>query len=123
MAKEANNTQANETKQPRVTLMSQARDMFATQLGKWVAGDFKGERRPYTTFRQTLINQFKDELNVTTPSAATMFNNLKNQALNDNPDLVLQRDPKIARVKSTRGPGRPRNDEKAEDKAEQTETA
>jgi len=103
----------------RVTLMSQARDLFAAQLLRWKNGDFKSEKRPYGALRKTLIGQFQKQLDVTVPSAATMFNNLRKQALADDPDLVLQRDPKIAKVKSTRGPGRPRA---TEQEAANTET-
>jgi hypothetical protein len=110
------------TKKERVTLMSQSRKLFAAQLKRWDEGKFKEEKRPYGTFRATLIMQFETKLEVSTPSAATMFNNLRKAALADNPDLVLQRDPKIVRVKSERGPGRPAGTKtKAESK--ETETA
>jgi hypothetical protein len=52
-----------------------------------------------------------------------MFNNLRKAALSDNPDLVLQRDPKIVRVKSERGPGRPVGTTKTKAESKETETA
>lgn len=46
---------------------------------------------------------------------------LKKEALEKDSDLVLQRDPKVARVKSNRGPGRPRKTStKDESKSEST---
>lgn len=115
-------SQAETTKKDRVTLMSQARKLFAAQLKRWQEGKFKDEKRPYGAFRKKLITQFKEKLEVSTASAATMFNNLRKEALANDPDLVLQRDPKIARVKSGRKPGRPAKTE-AETQAEgQTES-
>tara|TARA_B100000929_G_scaffold287512_1_gene274337 strand:- start:2691 stop:3053 length:363 start_codon:yes stop_codon:yes gene_type:complete len=96
-----------ETKKDRVTLMSQSRKLFAAQLKRWQEGKYKDEKRPYGAFRKKLITQFKEKLEVSTASAATMFNNLRKEALAADSELVLARDPKIARVKSGRKPGRP----------------
>jgi len=110
-------------KKDRVTLMSQARGMFSNQLGRWAKGEFKEEKRPYGAFRKQLISQFKEDLEVSTASAATMFNNLRKEALANDPDLVLQRDPKIARVKSDRKPGRPSNAEKQKEEQGEAQSA
>ena len=98
---------AKVVKKDRNTLMSQARKLFDSQLKRWADAKFESEKRPYGTFRSTLIEQFETELEVSTPSAATMFNNLRKSALTANPDLVLQRDPKFVKIKSERKPGRP----------------
>ena len=110
----------NAKQSARVTNMSKARKLFAAQLKRWQEGKFKSEKRPYGAFRKKLMSQFKEKLEVSNASAATMFNNLRKEALANDPDLVLQRDPKVARVKSTRGPGRPRKEES--EKSEQSET-
>jgi len=105
-------------KKDRNTLMSQARKLFDAQLKRWADDKFKSEKRPYGAFRSTLIEKFETELEVSTPSAATMFNNLRKAALTANPDLVLQRDPKIVRIKSDRKPGRPVGTAKTDQPAE-----
>lgn len=124
-AKKTETEQTVATKKERATLIAAARQLFGAQVKRWAEGKFTKEKRPYGAFRKLLMTQFKEKLEVSTPSAATMFNNLRKEALANNPDLVLQRDPKIARVKSNRGPGRPKNTkvEGTEAKTDEKETA
>lgn len=109
----------------RATLIATARKLFAAQVGRWQEGNFAKEKRPYSAFRKLTMSQFKEKLEVSTPSAATMFNNLRKEALDAQPGLVLHRDPKIVRIKSSRGPGRPKNTkvEGTEAKTDEKETA
>jgi transcriptional antiterminator len=109
------------TKQERATLIALARTLFTAQVKRWIEGKFVKGKRPYGDFRKLLMAQFKEKLEVSNSSAATMFNNLRKEALTNDPELVLHRDPKIARIKSERGPGRPKSTKVEDTKVETAE--
>lgn len=111
----ATNPVAAAAKAQRVTLKSQAQVIWDEELKLRSEGAYKESLRPNRDFRQKVLERFRNELGVTTASAATTYNTLKAEAetnaAKEGTDLKLGRDPSIAKPKKKGKPGRPRKAE------------
>lgn len=89
--------------QPRVTKISQAKSIFAAKLLMRDAGAYTSNK----AFRADVINSLVSDVDVNPATASTMYNTLKNEAMQATPGLMIARDPKKQKASSTGKRGRP----------------
>jgi hypothetical protein len=102
-AQESVEQKSVEQKQPRVTKISQSKSIFAAKLLMRDAGAYNSNK----AFRADVINSLVSDLGVNPATASTMYNTLKNEAMEATPGLVIARDPKKQKAPSTGKRGRP----------------
>jgi hypothetical protein len=85
----------------KVTKKAQAFTIFEEELKNRASGMHDSNK----AFRGTVLGRMEAEIGVSRASAATMYNEAKRAAEQDNPNVNLGRDPKKVTVKTTKAPG------------------
>lgn len=120
-ANEAAKTEAKAPKAP--SKKSQAQEIFNAKLALRAEGKFESNK----DFRAAVMREIESVLNVSTASAATMYNTFKVEAEAANPEIGLGRDPKKEKAPAANAGkrGRPagsKNKPKETEAAASTET-
>lgn len=89
-------------KEARVTNISMAREVFLVELKARAKGKWDKEERPNKAFRQNLLERFRTELEASEASAATLYNTLKKETEETDPNIGLGRDVVEAEPKTTK---------------------
>ncbi len=100
-------TEYNNMIKLKVTKKAQAIDIFNEQLLARAAGEFPTNK----AFRKATLGRIVKEVDVTTAAAASLYNQVKDMAEAQDPELQLGRDPKAEKVKRVQ-----KSKAKAEDK-------